>query len=185
MGNTVIGVVVGSARKGSYSRIVAETIANAMPGQFDMRMLEIADLPLYNQDYDDEGPVPESYGRFRRQVRECAGFLFVTPEHNRSIPALLKNALDVASRPMGENAWSGRPGAIVSVSTGGLSGFGANHVTRQSMVFLNIFMMQQPEAYIGNVTGMIDADGKITEERSFAFLKKIAEEFAAWVKRFQ
>jgi chromate reductase len=184
MKNKVIGVVVGSARKASFSKVVAKTLMRLMPDGFEMRLLEIEDLPLYNQDIDDGGAVPEAYGRFRRGVKDCDGYLFVTPEHNRSIPALLKNALDVASRPYGSNVWSGKPGAVVSVSTGNIGGFGSNHITRQSMVFLDVFMMQQPEAYIGNVIGMLDDNGAITGEKSLDFLKTIADGFAAWVRRF-
>ena len=184
MKKIIIGVLVGSARKGSFSRTVAETLAGLMPPDFEMRILEIADMPLYNQDFDDEGKVPVTYTRFRDQVRECDGFLFVTPEHNRSVPALLKNALDVGSRPMASSVWRGKPGAIVSVSPGNFGGFGANHILRQTMAVLNVFMMQQPEAYVGNVRGMIDADGRITDEKSLGFLKKMAEGYADWVKRF-
>lgn len=185
MKNIPIGVIVGSARKGSFSRKVAETIIQLMPSGFAPRVITIADLPIYNQDYDDEGTVPETYVRFRKEVGDAKGFLFVTPEHNRSIPALLKNALDVGSRPMGSSVWGGKPGAVVSVSPGAIAGFGANHILRQSMVFLDVFMMQQPEAYIGNIVDSIGPDGAITGERSMTFLKLIAENFAGWVNRFQ
>ncbi|MCD8139610.1 MAG: NAD(P)H-dependent oxidoreductase [Planctomycetaceae bacterium] len=184
MAKTVIGVVVGSARTGSFTKIVADTIVELMPDSFDMRHIQIADLPLYNQDYDD-GATPERYDSYRKEIASMNGFLFVTPEHNRSIPALLKNALDIASRPSGENKWSGKPGGLVSVSPGGIGGFGANHITRQSLSFLNVYMMQQPEAYVGNVTAMINEEGKIVEERGRQFLKKVADEFAAWVHRFR
>lgn len=182
--NTVVGIVVGSARKGSFSRTVAETLVGLLPDGLEARFITIADLPIYNQDYDDVGPVPDSYVRFRNQIQKCNAYLFVTPEHNRSIPALLKNALDIGSRPMGSNVWSGKPGAVVSVSPGAIGGFGSNHIVRQSMVFLNIFMMQQPEAYVGGVGGMLDANGKITAEKSIGFLKNIAAGFAEWVGRF-
>lgn len=185
MNNMRIGVVVGSARTGSFSRTVAETIMGLMPEGFELRVLDIANLPVYNQDFDAEGKTPEAYVRFRKEVAECDGFLFVTPEHNRSVPALLKNALDIASRPMGENVWGGKPGAVFSVSPGAIGGFGANHIVRQTLAFLNIYTMQQPEAYIGGVSDMIGADGKITAERSVEFLEKLAENFADWAKRFQ
>ncbi|MCC8190777.1 MAG: NAD(P)H-dependent oxidoreductase [Planctomycetes bacterium] len=180
-----IGVLVGSARTGSFTRIVAETVMGLMPDRFHLSQLDIADLPIYNQDYDDVGPLPDSYRDFRRRVAACAGYLFVTPEYNRSVPALLKNALDVASRPMGSNAWSGKPGAVVSVSPGGMGAFGANHALRQSMVFLNVFMMQQPEAYVSHVTTMIGTDGTIADEKSLAFLQTVADGFAAWLDRFR
>lgn len=178
-------VIVGSARTGSYSRIVAETLMSLMPGEIKATILKIDDLPLYNQDYDDPAKMPDSYVRFRKQVQESEAFLFVTPEHNRSIPALLKNALDIASRPVGSNVWSGKPGGIVSVSPGAIGGFGANHISRQTLSFLNIYMMQQPEAYVGNVTDDLDASGKFTSERGLGFLKKVADSYAEWVKRFQ
>ena len=111
-------------------------------------------------------------------------FHLPTPEYNRSVPPVLKNAIDVASRPYGQNLWDGKPGAIVSVSTGKISGFGANHHLRQSMAFLNVFMLQQPEAYVGNVDSILDSDGKISDEGSKKFLQSIADAFAQWVKKF-
>lgn len=185
MKKTSVAVIVGSARTGSFSKAVAECLVELMPEEVEARLVNIADLPIYNQDFDGEGKTPESYERFRKEIGDAEAYLFVTPEHNRSIPALLKNALDVASRPMGSNAWSGKPGAIVSVSPGGIGGFGANHIARQSMSFLNIFMMQQPEAYVGNVMDMLDENGKVTAERSRDFLKSVAGAFTAWVARFQ
>ncbi len=183
MKETVVGVVVGSARKGSFSQAVADAIAAQLPPGFTAKMIAIADLPLYNQDYDENSPAP--YARFRKEVKDADAFLFVTPEHNRSIPALLKNALDIASRPYGENVWSGKPGAIVSVSPGAIAGFGSNQITRQTLSFLNIFLMQQPEAYIGGIADVIDPDGRITNGKTAGFLKQIAESFAGWVKRFR
>ncbi len=183
MKEIVVGVVVGSARKGSFSQAIADATAGLLPPGFAARMLPVADLPLYNQDYDEAPPAP--YTRFRGQVKECDAFLFVTPEHNRSMPALLKNALDVASRPYGASVWTGKPGALVSVSPGAIAGFGAYHAARQVISFLNIFLMPQPEAYIGGVADMIGADGKIANEKTLGFLKQVAESFAAWTKRFQ
>jgi chromate reductase len=185
MKKTVVGVVVGSARKGSFSKTVAETIVRLMPDSLDARLIAVGDLPVYNQDYDEEGASPAPYIHFREQVKECGAFLFVTPEHNRSMSALLKNALDIASRPYGANLWSGKPGAIVSVSPGTIGAFGANHAARQTISFLNVFLMPQPEAYISSVMDIIDQDGRITNEKSVAFFRQIAESFAAWVARFQ
>ncbi len=184
MKEIVIGIVVGSARKGSYSQAVANAIAGQLPAGFTPRAIPIADLPLYCQDYDDPAANPEVYERFRNQVKQCDGFLFVTPEHNRSIPALLKNALDIASRPYGQSLWGGKPAAIVSVSPGAIAGFGAYHATRQVLGFLNLYLMQQPEVYIGGIADSVGADGKITNEKTAAFLKTVAEAFAAWVKKY-
>ncbi len=182
MKDITIGVVVGSARKGSFSRAVADAIAGHFPAGFSAKTIQIADLPLYCQDYDEDSPAV--YTRFRDEVKACDAFLFVTPEHNRSIPALLKNALDIASRPYGGNVWSGKPGAIVSVSPGAIAGFGASQITRQTVSFLNVYLMQQPEAFIGGIADAIGPDGKVTNEKTLGFLKHIAESFVAWVRRF-
>jgi chromate reductase len=107
--------------------------------------------------------------------------LFVTPEYNRSVPAVLKNALDVGSRPYGKSVWSGKPGAVISASPGAIGGFGANHHLRQSLVFLDVPAMQQPEAYLGGADKFFDADGKLTNTDTRGFLKKFMDSFAAWI----
>lgn len=182
MTKKTIGVFVGSLRRDSFSKKVARHVMALMADKFEMRMLEIGDLPIYNQD-TDEGEVPAQWSAFRAQVKALDGFLFVTPEYNRSVPAVLKNALDVASRPYGQSAWESKPGAIISVSPGAMGGFGANHHLRQSMVFLNVFMMQQPEAYINNAAAIFNENGEILENTG-KFLQKWADGFAAWVNRF-
>lgn len=179
-----IGVFVGSLRKGSYSKAIAKTLASMMSDEFEAEFVEIRDLPLFNQDFEEEGSTPAAYVDFRNQVSKLDGFLFVTPEYNRSYSAAIKNALDVGSRPFGQNLWSGKPGAIVSVSPGRYGGFGANHHLRQSMSFLNVFMMQQPETYIGDVSSMLDDQGNVQNERDQKFLMKIVKEFESWVNRF-
>lgn len=179
-----IGVLIGSLRKGSFTRQIAQNLMDMMPDTFDMRLIDIGDLALYNQDFDDEGHVPAAWKTFRESVAAMDGYLFVTPEYNRSMPAVLKNALDIASRPYGQNAWGQKPGAVVSVSPGSMGGFGANHHLRQSLTFLDVYAMQQPEAYINNCTKMLDDNGKVTDERSRKFLQEIADAFAQWVARF-
>lgn len=179
-----LGVIVGSARKGSFSRAVAESVMEFLPEQFEAEIVEIADLTMYNQDFDDEGQAPAEWGLFRAKVQEKEAFLFVTPEHNRSIPALLKNALDVASRPYGSNAWGGKPIAIVSVSPGKPGAFGANHHLRQMVAVLDMYVMQQPEAYIGGIHESLGADGKVADESLKAFFKTFADTFAHWVGHF-
>ena len=109
--------------------------------------------------------------------------LFVTPEYNRSIPGAVKNALDVGSRPYGKSAWTGKPAAIVSVSPGLLGAFGANHHLRQPLVFLNMPVMQQPEAYISKVGDLIGADGRLTNEDTRKFLKSYLDSFRIWIKK--
>ncbi|MFV0527523.1 MAG: NADPH-dependent FMN reductase [Lachnospiraceae bacterium] len=182
MSNKVIGVIVGSLRKDSFSKKIAKAIAALAPADLEFKFIDISSVQLYNQDLDDEAHTPQNWIDFRNEVRGLDGYLFVTPEYNRSVPAVMKNALDVGSRPYGSSVWDGKPAAVVSVSPGALSGFGANHHLRQSMVFLNLLTMQQPEAYIGNVESMLDADGNVTNERSVGFLKGIADAFAAWVR---
>ena len=118
---------------------------------------------------------------FRDKIRSSDAVLFVTPEYNRSVPGVLKNALDVGSRPYGKSVWNGKPGAVVSASPGAIGGFGANHHLRQSLVFLNVPAMQQPEAYLGGADKFFDADGKLTNDGTRDFLKKFMEAYADWV----
>lgn len=182
MSNKTVGIFVGSLRKGSFSRAVARYLSSAAPKDFTMQFIEIGDLPLYNPDLDDAGTPPAAWVRLRRQVKPLDGCLFVTPEYNRSIPAALKNALDVASRPYGQNAWSGKAGGIVSVSPGGLGAFGANHQLRQPMVFLNVLLLQQPEAYIGGIEACLNEQGEVTNPQTREYLDNFMEAFARWVE---
>ena len=138
-----VAVIVGSLRKGSYNRLVAKAIAGLAPAELSFDFVEIGDLPLYNEDLEASG-APESWTRFRQQIKAADAVLFATPEYNRSVPAALKNALDVGSRPYGQSVYDGKPAGVVSVSVGAVGGFGANHHLRQSLVFLNMPVMQQP-----------------------------------------
>lgn len=183
MEKKVIGVLVGSARRESYNKKIALEICKYLSDEFEISMPELAILPLFNQDYDDDGNPPPAWQTFRNAVSGMDAFLFVTPEYNRSVTPLMKNALDIASRPFGQNRWQGKPGGIVSVAPGAIGGFGSNQHLRQSMSFLNVFMLQQPEAYIGNAASLFDEDGRVVE-RTRDFLQKYAEAFSAWVKRF-
>ncbi|WP_207941761.1 NADPH-dependent FMN reductase [Enterococcus sp. DIV2402] len=159
-----IGIIVGSLRKDSFNRKAAETFVNLLPEGYEAVFIEIGDLPLYNEDLDVAGSVPESWTRFREELKTVDGVYFFTPEYNRSVPAAIKNALDVGSRPYGESAWDGKPALVVSVSPGAVSGFGANHHLRQSLVFLNMPTLQQPEAYIGNVLNLLNEDGTFIDD---------------------
>jgi chromate reductase len=151
-----IAVLVGSLRKASFNRKMAKALISLAPEPQMLEIIEIGGLPLYDQDYDDEGRPPAAWTTFREHIKSFDGFLFVTPEYNRSVPAVLKNALDVGSRPYGKSIWGEKPGAVISVSPGAIGGFGANHHLRQSLVFLNVPTMQQPEAYIGNAANLFD-----------------------------
>ncbi|HEX9306409.1 MAG TPA: NAD(P)H-dependent oxidoreductase, partial [Anaeromyxobacter sp.] len=132
---------------------------------------------------DHDANPPAEWTAFRKRVRAADAVLFVTPEYNRSVPGVLKNAIDVASRPYGHSAWAGKPAAIASVSPGVLSGFGANHHLRQSLVFLDMPTMQQPETYIGGVAGLLDAHGNLVNEGTREHLRKFVEAFAAWIEK--
>jgi len=176
-----IAVIVGSLRKESISRKVAENLIALAPPSLKPAIVEIGDLPLYNLDLETDAP-PPAWQRFRDQVRAAQGLLFVTPEFNRSVPGALKNAIDVGSRPYGKSVWAGKPGAIVSGSIGSVGGFGANHALRQSMVFLDVPLLQQSEVYLSHFDKLIQPDGKLvpaTEE----FLRKFMQTFAAWVDK--
>lgn len=176
-----IAVLVGSLRKGAYSKSVANCLISLAPSSFDMNIIEIGNLPIYNQDYDEE--TIEAYTKFREAVKESDAVLIVTAEHNRSIPAVLKNALDVGSRPFGKSVWGGKPGAIASQSYGAIGGFGANHHLRQVSSFLDIRMMNQPECYLGEVQNSMDQNGVITSERTIKFLQKFMNSYEEWVNQ--
>jgi chromate reductase len=180
MASRKIAVIVGSLRKESFTRKVAKTLMLLAPPTLDMEIVEIGQLALYNQD-DDASP-PPTYLEFRDRIRSFDGVLFATPEYNRSVPAALKNAIDVGSRPYGQSAWEGKPCAVISVTPGGLGAFGANHHLRQSLVFLNMPVMQGPEAYISNVSKLFDGDN-LVDDNSKAFMQKFIDSFAAWVER--
>lgn len=177
-----VAVLIGSLRKESFCKMIAGTLEELSPSSVEMEKIEIGDLAIYNQDFDDEGNPPAAWTEFRERVAKFDAVLFITPEYNRSVPAVLKNALDVGSRPYGKSVWDGKPGAVVSVSPGGLSAFGANHQLRQSLVFLNIPTMQQPEAYIGNVATLFDASGVLVHEDTRRFLQNFMNSFASWVE---
>lgn len=180
MASRKIAVIVGSLRKESFNRKVAKTLMLQAPSTLDMEIVEIGQLALYNQ--DDDATPPPSYLEFRDKIRQFDGVLFVTPEYNRSMPAALKNAIDVGSRPYGQSAWDGKPCAVVSVTPGGTGAFGANHHLRQCLVFLNMPAMQQPEAYLSNIGGKFEGD-ELKDDSTRAFLQKFIDAYAAWVER--
>jgi chromate reductase, NAD(P)H dehydrogenase (quinone) len=175
-----IAIIVGSLREGSINRKVARSICALRDDNLDCSMIEIGDLPLYNQDLDPNPP--EQWVRFRQQVAAADGVLFCSPEYNRGIPGVLKNAIDVGSRPYGQSVFDKKPAAIVTASPGSIGGFGANHQIRQTGVFLNMPMMQQPEAYLGHVTDdSFDSDGKLKEGPLKELVKVLAHAFHDWV----
>ncbi|GGC87290.1 NADPH-dependent FMN reductase [Enterococcus wangshanyuanii] len=179
---TKYGVIVGSTRKNSYSEAVAKAIVKGLPADAEVSFLNIKDLPLYNQDYDENSP--EAYTTFRNEVAAQDAFIFVTPEHNRSITAALKNALDVASRPWGQSVWGGKPALVASQSISGISGVLANHVLRQSLVFLDMPTMQQPEVYIGQSDKLFDENLEPNNEGTKDFLASVGKQFSEFAAKF-
>ena len=174
-----VAVIVGSLRKDSINRKVANALAEVAPDALKLSVIEIGHLPMYNQD-SDENP-PAEWTQFRARIRSADAVLFVTPEHNRSVPAALKNSLDVGSRPYGHSAWNGKPGAVVSASPGAIGGFGANHHLRQSLVFLNVPAMPQPEVYLGGADKLFDSHGKLTNDGTRKFLHGFMQAFNDWI----
>lgn len=178
--NLDVAVIVGSLRKDSINRMMASALAELAPVGLKLSVVEIGQLPLYNQDLDENPPA--AWTEFRARIKAADAVLFVTPEHNRSVPAALKNALDVGSRPYGKSAWSGKPGAVVSASPGAVGGFGANHHLRQSLVFLNVPAMTQPEAYIGGADKLFDESGALVNEGTRKFLHGFMKAYGEWVE---
>lgn len=173
-------VLIGSLRKDSLNRKLAKTLIDLAPAPLDSSVVEIDQLPLYDQDLDDDPPA--SWRAFRQRIKAAEAILFVTPEYNRSIPAPLKNAIDVGSRPYGESAWEGKPAAVISASPSAVGGFGANHHLRQCLVYLNVPAMQQPEAYVGHADKLFDAGGALANDSTREFLRKFMQAFGAWVE---
>jgi chromate reductase, NAD(P)H dehydrogenase (quinone) len=178
-----VAVIVGSLRKASLNRKMANALTGMAPAGLKLEIVEIGDLPLYNE--DSEAALPAPWAAFRARIKKADAVLFVTPEYNRGVPGVLKNAIDVGSRPYAQDAWNGKPAAVVSVSPGAIGGFGANHHLRQSLVFLNMPTLQQPEAYIGGAGKLFDADGKIAVPATHDFLVKFLEAFAAWIDKIK
>ena len=176
-----VAVLVGSLRKDSINRKVALALAKLAPHHLMLDILEIGDLPLYNEDIDGDQP-PASYQAFRMALKAADAVLFITPEYNRSVPGALKNAIDVGSRPYGHSAFSGKPTAVISSSPGAVGGFGANHHLRQSLVFLDMPVLQQPEAYLGNASTSFDVNGQPSAGIA-PFLTKFMAAFEAWITK--
>ncbi len=173
-----IAVLVGSLRKESFNRKVANELIRLAPDSLAMEIVEIGNLQHYNQDLDGDNP-PDEWEVFRKKIRSADGVLFVTPEYNRAVPGVLKNAIDVGSRPYGESSWEGKPGAVVSVTPSAVGAFGANHTLRQSMVFLDVPMMQQPEAYISNIAELLNDDDTLVEDTE-QFMQKFMDAYEQW-----
>lgn len=176
-----VAILVGSLRKASLTRKVANALITVAPSSLKCSILEIGDLPLYNEDLETEAPAP--WTRFRSEMRASDAALFLTPEYNRSMPGSIKNAIDVGSRPPGKSVFDGMPAGVVSVTPYKLGAFGANHAIRQTFVFLNMPAMQQPEAYIGGAAELFDDAGALKNDDTRVFLTKFMTAFETWANK--
>ena len=181
MSTYTVGYFVGSLARASINRKLALAIAHLAPEDFTFEHVRIDDLPLYNQ--DDDGNQAPAVKRLKTEIAAADGLLFVTPEYNRSMPGVLKNAIDVGSRPSGKGVWNGKPGGVISVTQGPLGAFGANHALRQSLMAVDVAAMPFPEAYIGQVATLFDAEGKLINDKTRELLGKFVKAFATWIER--
>lgn len=175
-----IGIVVGSLRKESFNRQMANALLKLAPADFTFKFIEIGDLPLYNQDNDNNPP--ETVKTLKADISASQGILFLTPEYNRSIPGVLKNALDHASRPYGQSAWSGKPAAVIGVSVGATGTCLAQQHLRNILAYLDMPTLGQPEVFLQNKEGLFDGAGNIGPN-SVKFLQGFMDAFVAWVKK--
>jgi chromate reductase, NAD(P)H dehydrogenase (quinone) len=173
--------IVGSLRRASFTRALVNAFTPIAPPSLKIEIVGIGDLPLYDE--DGEAAPPAAWKAFRERVSRADAVLFATPEYNRSIPGGLKNAIDVGSRPYGKSVWSGKPAAVVSCSPGVIGGFGSNHHLRQCLVFLDMPVLQQPEAYLGNVAKLLGPNGEISDEKTREFCTQLLQKFEAWIQR--
>jgi chromate reductase, NAD(P)H dehydrogenase (quinone) len=181
MGNYKIALVVGSLRKDSFNKKLAEALIKLAPDHLSFDQINIGKLPLYNQD-DDQNQA-ETVKSLKRQITAADGLLFVTPEYNRSIPGVLKNALDHASRPYGQNVWAGKPAGVIGASIGAAGSALAQQHLRNVLAYLDVPTMGQPEAFIKVNDSLFDSSGNITREDTIAFLQTWMNAFTSWVDR--
>ncbi|HWB95109.1 MAG TPA: NADPH-dependent FMN reductase [Bryobacteraceae bacterium] len=177
-----IGVVIGSLRRGSFNRQLAHAVTQLAPPEFSFQDLRIDDLPLYNQD-DDASPA-ESAQRLKREISASHGILFVTPEYNRSVPGVLKNAIDHASRPYGQSAWAGKPAGILGASIGTTGTSMAQQHLRNILSYLDMPALGQPEVFLHVSDELFGPDGGITNARTKAFLQRWMDRYVAWIQKF-
>ena len=173
--------VVGSLRRESFTRRFTQALGALAPPSLKLEIVGIGDLPLYNQDDDERSPAESE--AFRARIKRASAVLFATPEYNRSMPGPLKNAIDIGSRPVGKNVWAGKPAAVVSVSPYSMGGFGANHHLRQTLVYLDMPTLQQPELYVARVESLLDSSGKISNADTKELGTKFLKAFEAWIRR--
>lgn len=182
-----VAVIVGSLRKGSYALKIAKNTLDMFSDEFEPEIVEIRDLPLYDADYDDaamtDKPLPEVYTTFRQTIKDVAGILFVTPENNRTIPACLKNAVDVASKPKGDVALTNTPVAVISHSVGAMGGYSSNKNLRLALSYFVMPTVQQPEVFLGHSPELLDEEGHFNNEGTQAFVQSYIDQFEEVMKK--
>lgn len=176
-----IAVVVGSLRRDSINRKLASAVVKLAPPEFSFKQVRIGDLPLYNQ--DDDANQAATVKRLKGEIAAASGLLFVTPEYNRSIPGVLKNAIDHASRPYGQNAWAGKPAGVLGASIGAIGSALAQQHLRNILAYLDVPTLGQPEAFNQVTDGFFDADGNIADAETRKFLQGWMDRYVAWVKK--
>jgi len=177
-----IAVVVGSLRKDSFNRKLANALVRLAPPEFSFKQVQIGDLPLYNQ--DDDANQAESVKRLKGEIQAAQGLLFVTPEYNRSVPGVLKNAIDHASRPYGQNAWAGKPAGLIGISVGALGTAMAQQHLRNMLAYLDVPTLGQPEAFVQAKEGMFDTSGNFGNADIKNFVQGWVDRYIAWIKKF-
>lgn len=183
MSSRNVGVIVGSLRRESYTRKIARALMAMAPPTLSLSFVEIGDLPLYNQDFEGDS-APAAWKEFRLRIRGLDALLFFTPEYNRGMPAAIKNAVDVGSRPPGQNSWGGKPAGTVSVTPGGLGAMASHHQLRQSLAAVGVAVMPSPEMYLANVSTLVGEDGSVINEKTREQLQRFLNAFVVWVERF-
>jgi chromate reductase len=173
--------IAGSLRRESYNRAALRAATAVVPEGATLEIFELDGIPAFNQD-EDRNP-PARVAELKRRIREADAILFVTPEYNYSVPGVLKNAIDWASRPYGDNAWNGKPAAIMGASLGTLGTARAQYHLRQIMVFLNMFPINQPEVMIGNAASRFDQEGNLTDEATRNFIRELLQNLVEWTRR--
>lgn len=181
MATTRIAVFVGSLRKDSFNRRLAKAIEKLAPGDFAFAYVRIDDLPLYNQDFDDSYPAEAT--RLKKDVESADAVLFVTPEYNRAIPGVLKNAIDIASRPWGTNSFAGKPAAVLGISIGAIGTALAQQHLRNTLAYLDMPTLGQPEVFLQMKDGLLDEDGNIGNDGTRKFLQDFVDRYVAWVRK--
>jgi chromate reductase len=176
-----VSVLVGSLRQKSVSKKAARALVKLAPAGMSFSFVEIGDLPLYNEDLEVDPPA--AFTRLRSAIAPADALLFVTPEFNRGIPGLLKNAIDVGSRPWGKSVWSGKPAAVVSQSYGALGGFGAHHQLRQVLMGVNVATMPHPEAYLSSAGALFDDADELVSASAKEFLSSFMSAFKVWIEQ--